>query len=128
MSYNIDNCETLLNDNFRIKGSQLKKAIEELTHDGPERSFLSDLPDPSSKNSGWKANTWYFIDTLEWSGEGSGHIYDSLLKIVLPKTMGSVEVIFTWEGGNSINGLRVKNGIVEECEVTLKLGKGKKVK
>jgi hypothetical protein len=128
MSYNIDSIKTVANENFRINGEMLQKALDELDGMIPEDNFLDDLPDPRDRRSEWKSDAWYDIGKMSWCGEGSGHTYDQLIKVVLPKTMGKCEFILAWEGGDSINGIRVEEGIVYECDVALKLGKGKRVK
>ena len=52
-----------------------------------------------------------------WSGEGSGRGTEVLEKEILPRTKGTADILFTWEGGDSFSGLRVIDGRVIECDV-----------
>ena len=42
---------------------------------------------------------------------------------VAPLILGTVEVIFTWESGDSHSGLRIVDGKVTKHEVVMALGK-----
>ena len=123
MSYNIDTVEMLSNDDLRIRGDMIEKALEELGDNKPEICFLDDFPDPYDRRSKWKPDEWYKIGRVEWSGCASGNYYDELLEIVLSKTMGEASMIYIWEHGDSHSGVYVCDGVVEKREVELKLGK-----
>lgn len=63
------------------------------------------------------------LENLWWYGEGSGNRHEFLVKVVAPLIKGEVEAIFTWEGGDSVSGLAIKDGKVIECEVEQRLVK-----
>ena len=58
-----------------------------------------------------------FKDRLMWSGSGSGSTYEVLRDKILPKVHGWLELVFIWNGGDSITGIAVDDGRVIECEV-----------
>lgn len=62
------------------------------------------------------------LKNLSWYGEGSGRAYeDHFIKDVAPLIHGRVDAIFTWEGGDSVTGLRIKDGVATECKVEMRL-------
>ncbi len=72
----------------------------------------ADLPAPSNEPIRIPLTGFSF------SGEGSGRAYeDILLAKIAPKVMGSVDAIFTWEGGDSFSGLQIRDGVITECDV-----------
>ena len=65
------------------------------------------------------------ISSPYWYGEGSGTLWDTLITKVLPKTRGTADLIYCWEGGDSYTGIRVQDGKVTEHEVVQSLGNPK---
>lgn len=61
------------------------------------------------------------IQDLGWYGEWSGRSYRDVLPKVLAKTKGAADLLFVWEGGDSFTGLRVKDGVVVEKRVVIRL-------
>lgn len=57
------------------------------------------------------------IKKFSWYGDGSGYCMDYLTDTILPKTTGEAEIMFIWEGGDSITGLHVKDGVVTKKNV-----------
>lgn len=57
------------------------------------------------------------ITNLRWNGEGSGRTLKTLTEKLLPATLGSADILFTWEGGDSHSGLIVNDGKVIEADV-----------
>ena len=51
-----------------------------------------------------------------WSGEAQEE-EPRFLKRDPPRTKGTADILFTWEGGDSFSGLRVIDGRVIECDV-----------
>lgn len=107
MSYNVDRVEILESKRFRIKKSVLL-AYEDRDDDLPESNFVWAALS-ASKNT--DAGEDVLLETLEWTGVGSGHSWDLFLEI-LEKTEGFADIVTTWEGGDSVTGLRVRNGQV----------------
>ncbi len=115
MSYNIDSSE-YLSGKLYIRPSKFREARLKYKDDTPEGNFLnddhiadivdSDNPEP--------------IKNMRWYGEGSGRRFDDF-KDILAMTTGEADIVLTWEGGDSITGLRVKDGVVTECDVKMTL-------
>lgn len=136
MSYNIDSHEVLHLHNLRITAKNLREFFEAMKEaDDPDMQSLPEA-NPFSDDiegvdfdgetaeitvvDGWEIP----LEDLSWSGTWSGHSYD-LLKDLLSRTLGAADVIYTWEGGDSFSGLRVRDGVVTDHEVIRTLGKVK---
>jgi hypothetical protein len=63
------------------------------------------------------------LENFEWSGEGSGRSYEILEKEIVPLIWGNLEVLITWEGGDSHSGLIVEDGKIVDSEVEIKIKK-----
>lgn len=114
MSYNIDSVQ-IVTGFLTIESSLARKFAKDKgkyeMSQVPEDNFLDDvlIDDGEIK-----------IDNPEWSGEGSGRSFD-LFKEVLGLTKGTADLVLTWEGGDSITGLRITDGLVEEKKVRMVL-------
>jgi hypothetical protein len=53
---------------------------------------------------------------VRWRGAGSGSTYDTF-KNFLSKTKGNADLVLIWEGGDSVEGLRVRDGVVTSHSV-----------
>jgi hypothetical protein len=70
---------------------------------------------------------WCPLSEFRWNGERSWAGYqDVLLPLILPRTMGTAQIIFTREDGSSF-GLLVQDGKVEEMDVVISLKKIRKL-
>lgn len=58
---------------------------------------------------------------IRCSGTLSGSFYKNALPDILKHTTGEAEYVFIWEGGDSITGLHIKDGVVTEKGVKLSL-------
>lgn len=117
VSYNIDST-TVLRCEAKMKAADVARLLrkEDML---PESHFLEEMADKEPDAAG-------FVEVDErfwWSGERSGTAHDFLIKKVAPLILGTVEVIFTWEGGDSHSGLRIVDGKVTKHEVVMALGK-----
>lgn len=114
MSYNIDSVECLKLD-AQIFAKDVRYLLANHGDKLPEVCFLRDLPtnDPDT--------TPLQLKNLWWYGEGSGHGFEILRDEVALKIIGHVEAVFTWEGGDSVSGLIIKDGKVTECDVKYRL-------
>lgn len=64
-----------------------------------------------------------YLPNFWWNGSYSGRsLTDVLLKGIVPKIIGEVEAILSWEDG-SVTGILVKNGKGAEVEVEQRLKK-----
>lgn len=126
MSYNIDSCEMLTNENLRITTGDVRRILIQLEEDFPEDNFFIDLEKRIKKlvKSGESLNdeAELPIKKLTWAGEGSGYLFKTFLEKVVPFLRGSADVIFIWEGGDSISGLRIVDGVATKHEVIKSLG------
>ena len=108
MSYNIDMVEIIArSDDF----GATRAAIEEM-----------DRLDGHSAECSVIDDQWFRLTRVEWCGEGSGTSY-AKFKRALALCTGSADLLLTWEGGDSHDGLRISDGKVTEHEVEMSLGK-----
>lgn len=108
MSYNIDSVRAI-SSTLRISEKNARKAAKiEL----PELHPLDDL---TFGEDGYAA-----VDFM-WSGEGSGNMYTETLHKFVKLLEGDADLVFTWEGGDSHTGMRIRSGKAVECEVVMTL-------
>ena len=63
-----------------------------------------------------------FGGNLSWCGDFSGSSWRKVfLGQILPASRGTFEGYVVWEGGDSITGLRVVDGVVTEPDVVVSL-------
>lgn len=109
MSYNIDNID--------VTGTLI------CTQEGKDE-FLKDCPEGFEECSFKKVKDlpgFFKVIVSDWIHDGSGYGYDRL-KECLKLTTGEADLILIWEGGDTVGGLRVKNGKVTEHKVIQALG------
>ncbi len=124
MSYNIDSIEIVHRHSFCISKNRYDhlKAVTD----------SDEIPTSSIFEDDWVAQCTDLV--LEgklglniyprvwwWSGEWSGHTLDSL-KETLGYFDGEADLVLTWEGGDCHSGLRLREGVVTEHEVVMRLG------
>lgn len=121
MSYNIDSVSIESMD-AKIKKADLRRLLRSLDT-LPESNFLEEHSDHEPDGDGYiKLASFY------WCGESSGRAFEDLVKKVSKKIVGHVEAIFTWEGGDSVSGLIIKDGEATECDVEMRLVRPETVK
>ncbi len=120
MSYNITDVKTIKIDACMVQSDLLRLYRAHKTR-LPEGNFLTE----HKRNEAVTVDGESLIklSNFWWCGEGSGYAYELLFETIAPQVRGLVEVVFVWEGGDSLGGLRIKNGKVTEHEVLLCLGK-----
>jgi hypothetical protein len=113
MSYNC-HAEYLGAGRLRIKTSELDRLRDtyEDTTELCEGNCFEPSPDQPDE---------MIIATMRWYGEGSGRALETLTEKILPATLGSADILFTWEGGDSHSGLIVNEGKVIEADVIFSL-------
>ena len=143
MSYNITHIDVLLCENATIAVADLRRFAKEF--ELPESDFISELlkglkPVKCPKCKALITDGAKFcagcgkeapaqaarvpIDPKRfwWCHSGSGNSYeDTFVKKVLPAIQGKLEFVACWEGGDSLSGFTVHDGVVTECDVEYKL-------
>lgn len=109
MSYNIDSIEVIHRKGFAI-GARYEELADKYADRAPEQSVFED--------------DWNIEKEFWWHGEGSGWAFEALLD-TLSSFDGEVDLVLTWEGGDSHSGLRLRDHKVTEHEVVMTLGKAK---
>lgn len=145
MSYNIDSCENLVFENVRMDAATLLRLHKELEDELPEITFFEDHLEEARKcmaatsvcpkckkpndsdakfckgcgsNLPPAKEQTIKLKKLSWCGEGSGNSFeDVFVKKIAQHIMGKADLVYTWEGGDSLSGLRIIDGKVEECDV-----------
>lgn len=110
MSYNIDSTE-IINLDLAMKASD----VLEFEDSGPECCFIEDMIEVAESME--DKTSLIKLPNFDWYGEGSGRSYSLLLEEIISKLVGTAEIIFFWEGGNSVSGLKIKDGKYKECDV-----------
>ncbi len=129
MSYNITNVQILASAGFGIRVAALQALLAEREEEDnwPELCLHED--DPLMKHLTVEvvkvAHPGAFLPLKRFffSGEGSGAAFGAgLLKRILSRTEGSVDLVLTWAGGGAYTGIRSQNGRVTEHDVLTVLG------
>ena len=109
MSYNIDSV-AYISGCLEISEADFAAAKANIIEDDrPESCFLN------------YGGPGIMSDIGLWSGEGSGHAWTTF-KRALKFTTGKAELLVCWAGGDSVSGLRVRDGVVTEHKVVHSLG------
>lgn len=116
MSYNIGSIAIVASDGFRVSIAALAQIRAEFTHVPDGNMFDNSVCWEPAVDDGYRYPKW-----ISWHGEGSGSLYDDLLR-VLALFEGSADLVLTWESGDSFSGLRVKDGVVTRHKVLMVLG------
>lgn len=118
MSYNIDSVSTLVLDAYML-AKDVRRLYQKYDGGMAEIHFLEDMEGPAETAlAAGDPDRKIPLKGLQWYGEGSGNSYDETLPKIAKKIMGTVEAIFTWEGGDAVSGVRIEDGVFEEVEVT----------
>lgn len=115
MSYNV-NRSFYLNGQLTIKVRDvldLKRKYQEVL---AENNLLDYLETDLHRNLG----SDIVIENPSWCGDFSGWCYSTFIAI-LSHTKGKADICLVWEGGDSITGLRVEDGLVTKCKVVMAL-------
>lgn len=112
MSYNVDNSEYLCGKLY-LDRAKVDAFIEE--HGTlPESNFIEDAS--AIGPDGEIVHLW-------WTGAWSGYsVENGDFVAALALTTGEADILLTWEGGDSVTGYRVKDGVAIEYTVETRLG------
>lgn len=123
MSYNVDHAEYIGEGRLTISRSDREGLLAVHEDELCECNFIDPYNEECCLVAGDDPDTW-IIKRPWWYGEGSGRgVADVLVKHILPLTKGHAQILLVWEGGDSITGLEVTDGVVVEREVIFTLGK-----
>jgi hypothetical protein len=111
MGCNITHCETLKCSAW-ISADDVEEILKHEEGWLPEMSFMDGVKPFKVAKKGK-----YTIKEFRWCGTCSGRFWEFLLNEIGPRIHGTIEAILTWDGGNSVSGLRIKNGKVTEPDV-----------
>lgn len=109
MAYNVDSSR-YLNGELYIQGTTAIRLRDELDHDLAECNPLEDM----------EATEEWVPMPCSWYGSWSGKGYEAFLTI-LKHTRGSADILLTWEGGDSLEGIRVVDGVLIPVELRMVL-------
>jgi len=113
VSYNIDSTE-ILSGSLTIAVSDLLRLHAEL-RSVPEVNFIGEM---KARYDGLDEKPEEMhLPSFWWCGECSGTSYDKLLSDIIPCLRGKADIVLTWEGGDSVSGLRIEDGKCIECDV-----------
>ena len=128
MSYNIDTWKTKRINNLEIPMSAFSDGIREdwlpkiaggMSDSGKEivRILLCEGGGIGGTLSDNKK--WINVISISMYGEGSGTAKSAILIPALKKSVGELEAVLVWEGGDSITRLISKNGEITEKPIEL---------
>ena len=122
MSYNIDTWKTKELRNFRIEMTALYYKEDYLDH--PTVDIQMGILTFTGRAEGFElrgvqSGAWFDVDSIESHGEASGTMQEYLKEYVFPHSTGLLSAVLVWEGGDTIERLTVKDGMVEEEAIEL---------
>jgi hypothetical protein len=119
MSYNIDSVDIVNGGPITISRADLDELWEDAEDSGevPEVNLFDQGIDRADVDGKVQ-----FESAIWWSGEGSGGTFDRLVEHVLPAFDGDADLVICFEGGDSYEGLRLRDHKVTRHEVIMSLG------
>lgn len=116
MSTNITSIK-VLKCNAKILKKDVERFLKKLD-DLPENCFLKELGNDVPDKHGYVK-----IDPKKfwWCNCWSGNSYNFFIKEVGTKIQGKLEAVIIWENGEFSTGLKIKDGLVSQPEVKIKL-------
>jgi hypothetical protein len=124
MSYNIDTFKLKKLDNLAIPVKSLYKHEREDWHpkeklgEGKDSSVRFEWGD-SVYIDGLVINGLLYVKSIELSGECSGTAIDWIIEPALKDGTGILVASCIWEGGDTINQLRVNDGNIEWVDIEI---------
>ncbi len=121
MSYNIDDFK-VLSGQLGIRAADVRKLRKEYKDNGPcNETFVDDLFEIIDGEEDPPKVIDIDMNSFRWTGEGSGSTFDYFRENIVPMLRGFADVVIIWEGGDSITGLRIKDGVATEMDVEHRL-------
>ena len=115
MSCNISHCETLKCDAW-LSVADVEEILNHEEDWLPEMNFMEKATPFQVAKAGK-----YVIKEFTWCGTCSGHFWGTFIDDIAPRIKGTIEAVITWEGGESVRGLRIKDGKVSQPKVVVSL-------
>lgn len=119
MSYNIDSIE-IVKGKLTINKELAQNFNDRHNDDLPEWNFINAILEGDELVIEKEDEDGVHLKRVPWCHQGSGRSFEQF-KEALELTKGKADLVLIWEGGDSINGLRISNGKVEEKEVKMTL-------
>jgi len=118
VSYNADTIDIVASDGLSIDEDgwlKLRRSVKR--EDRPELCVLDEDSDDFVFS-----NSKMFPKFMRWTGEGSGYSWDTFISKVLPAFDGSCDLVVCFEGGDSYQGIRLRDHKVTIHKVLMILG------
>ncbi len=126
MSYNIDSIMILETQDLRINAREAF-LLAARPHELPKYCFLKDLTPEFARitaNDQRLSEVELRIERFHWCGEGSGTSWSYICEKVAPHIKGRLRGLLVWEGGDEIEFLQIKDGVVRTCPIEIAFGPG----
>ena len=125
MSYDVDSVTEVVLDAWMLARDVLEFHGKYEDRGLPQDNFLTSMLGAAEDAcTNGRADEPIPIEVFDWSGESSGCSYAAVLvEEIAPRITGIVEVIVTWDSGDSFTGLLIKDGKVAECDVEMRVVK-----
>jgi hypothetical protein len=107
MSYNADSCR-IVDGELTMDPCKAAALLKKFGDKVPEQCFLYE-----HAKGGLEIAP---LSSVTWCGEGSGHSWTEYRQ-ALEATRGSADIVVSWQSGDSVSGLRVRNGWVADMDV-----------
>lgn len=128
MSYNITNWTTKRIENLVIPFAALyDKSIREdwlpdqptINPDTQEIAIRCGCEQEIKGTFADETNSGIRVTAFDMRGEGSGTFWHDVLRPALKRSTGILEAVRIWEGGDHVDRLRVKDGVITEETIEL---------
>jgi hypothetical protein len=121
MSYNIDTFKLKKLESFSFPVASLYKNEREDWH--PERHNKDDgtveFNNMETTISGTIENDVFYMKEISCTGEGSGTVMNDMLEPAFKESKGVLIASCVWEGGDSINRIKVNDGNVQWIDIEI---------
>ena len=118
MSYNIDTFRVKKLENLKIKTEKISGRYVERQYN-EETGLTHFFESETLCITGKESDGVLSVQAISCCGEGSGNFANDVLEDALEGSTGTFVASCVWEGGDSINQLRVENGKVEWIDIEI---------
>jgi len=119
MSYNITRCKLSRVDDFQIPINMFyPKTVNKSYHPyqdiNDEGKTIFQFTDCHNLVGIVDEEGFLHVEKFDISGEGSGRVYFDIISPALKQSKGNIEYVLVWEGGDEIDSVVVKDGVISE--------------